>query len=217
MSTTVARARRPGVFARLLAAIPPEPASAPITYSAQLVAYVVAICAFALAVALADRTGAVRRTNSRVRRCRHLCTRARDGAVFRWRERAVVAHCIRPPGVESRVRSCRSAGRCRCRNLSHGRSAAHGRVSCDVEPRELLSRRRRGIRDVPCTDAHSAIAAMDRRAGRSRCRRRVLRHQHRCLSGSCQPVVRRLHLDLHSQHDRSHPVRPGIWSGCRRV
>jgi signal transduction histidine kinase len=36
----------------LLAAIPPEPASTPVAYSAQLVAYVVAICALALAVAL---------------------------------------------------------------------------------------------------------------------------------------------------------------------
>lgn len=44
--------RRASPLARLLAAIPPEPASAPITYSTQLVAYVVAICALALAVAL---------------------------------------------------------------------------------------------------------------------------------------------------------------------
>jgi signal transduction histidine kinase len=44
--------RRASPLTRLLAAIPPEPASAPITYSTQLVAYVVAICALALAVAL---------------------------------------------------------------------------------------------------------------------------------------------------------------------
>lgn len=45
--------KRPGIFARLLAAIPPEPASAPITYSVQLVVYVVAVCALAVLVALA--------------------------------------------------------------------------------------------------------------------------------------------------------------------
>ncbi len=53
MSTTaVSRSRRPGMVARLLAAIPPEPASVPITYSAQLIAYVVAICFVAVTVAL---------------------------------------------------------------------------------------------------------------------------------------------------------------------
>lgn len=50
---TALRPRRPGVLARLLATIPPEPASAPIRYSAQLIAYVAAICALALVIALA--------------------------------------------------------------------------------------------------------------------------------------------------------------------
>jgi signal transduction histidine kinase len=45
--------RGPSPFARLLAAIPPEPASAPVIYSVQLVAYVVAVCALAATLALA--------------------------------------------------------------------------------------------------------------------------------------------------------------------
>jgi signal transduction histidine kinase len=53
LSPAASSQRRPSLVARLLAAIPPEPASAPITYSAQLVAYVVAISALALTVGLA--------------------------------------------------------------------------------------------------------------------------------------------------------------------
>lgn len=45
--------RRPSLIARLLAAIPPEPALPPVRYSAPLVVYVVAICAVAIAVAAA--------------------------------------------------------------------------------------------------------------------------------------------------------------------
>ncbi len=52
-AAAAARSRRPSVFARLLAAIPAEPTSAPVGYSTQLVAYVVAICALALVIALA--------------------------------------------------------------------------------------------------------------------------------------------------------------------
>ncbi len=44
--------RRPSLVARVLATIPPEPAAPPVSYSAPLVAYVTAICALALVVAL---------------------------------------------------------------------------------------------------------------------------------------------------------------------
>jgi signal transduction histidine kinase len=52
LSMLAPQQRKPSVFARLAGAIPPEPASAPITYSGQLVAYVGVMCALALAVAL---------------------------------------------------------------------------------------------------------------------------------------------------------------------
>jgi signal transduction histidine kinase len=52
-TTTVPSSRRPGVFVRLASVIPPEPASPQVSYSVQLVAYVAAIFALALVIALA--------------------------------------------------------------------------------------------------------------------------------------------------------------------
>lgn len=50
--STTASARRPSLLSRVVRAIPPEPPSSPISYSPQLVAYVVAVCAVAVLVAV---------------------------------------------------------------------------------------------------------------------------------------------------------------------
>jgi signal transduction histidine kinase len=52
MSTTAASSQRPGVMARLMVAIPPEPPAEPFRYSTQLVVYVVALCVLSIALAV---------------------------------------------------------------------------------------------------------------------------------------------------------------------